>query len=121
MATRSKSTSRRRAATKKSQNTKATTPSKKKTRVTPSVDLSPSDNGTRLEMNGEKLTISLSRDAHPEVFEIDELLKVMRKVRLHHKNKRKMRDIVQFLEETEKSIEIILSNHLEDALRKYIG
>ena len=67
------------------------------------------------------LTIALSRDAHPEVFEIDELLKSLRALRLRHKSKRKMRDFVQFIEETEKSIEIILSNHLEDALRKYIG
>jgi len=118
MATRGKTPSRRGAATKRKKKSPA---SKARTRAKRSVDLSVSEEGTRLEMNGEKLTIALSRDAHPEVFEIDELLKALRGVRERHKSKRKLRDFVQFLEETEKSLEIILSNHLEDALRKYIG
>ena len=36
-----------------------------------------------------------------------------------HRRKRKLRDVIEFLEETEKSLQIILKNHLEDAMRIY--
>jgi hypothetical protein len=32
-----------------------------------------------------------------------------------------MRDLVEFLAETDKGIQIILRNHLEAAMRKYLG
>ena len=50
----------------------------------------------------------------------DKLLKSMRKIIETYGNRRKCRDLVEFLEETEKSLEILLRNHLEDAMRKYL-
>ncbi len=73
-----------------------------------------------LTMRGERLVVKLSRDSHPEVFAIDKLSKQVTKLIEDFKGKRKMRDVVEFLRETEKSLGIILTNHLEDALRKYL-
>ncbi|MHC4939135.1 MAG: hypothetical protein ACYTHK_09220 [Planctomycetota bacterium] len=67
-----------------------------------------------------QLVVRLSRDKHPEVFDADRLMKQMRKVIDTHGKTRKCRDLVEFLEETEKSLEILLRNHLEDAMRKYL-
>ena len=73
-----------------------------------------------LEVKGDTLVVRISRDTHPEIFDIDRLMKAVCKVINSYEKKRKMRDLVEFLSETEKSLEIILSNHLEDALRKYL-
>ena len=73
-----------------------------------------------LEVKGDRLVVRISRDTHPEIFDIDRLMKSVCKVINSYEKKRKMRDLVEFLSETEKSLEIILSNHLEDALRKYL-
>ncbi|MHC4973253.1 MAG: hypothetical protein ACYTG3_13075 [Planctomycetota bacterium] len=73
-----------------------------------------------LEVKGDRLVVRISRDTHPEIFDIDRLMKAVCKVINTYEKKRKMRDLVEFLSETEKSLEIILSNHLEDALRKYL-
>ena len=73
-----------------------------------------------LEVKGDRLVVRISRDTHPEIFDIDRLMKAVCKVINNYDKKRKMRDLVEFLSETEKSLEIILSNHLEDALRKYL-
>lgn len=73
-----------------------------------------------LEVKGDRLVVRISKDTHPEIFDIDRLMKAVYKVIGTYEKKRKMRDLVEFLSETEKSLEIILSNHLEDALRKYL-
>ena len=73
-----------------------------------------------LEVKGDRLVVRISRDTHPEIFDIDRLMKAVCKVIGTYEKKRKMRDLVEFLSETERSLEIILSNHLEDALRKYL-
>ena len=73
-----------------------------------------------LEVKGDTLVVRISRDTHPEIFDIDRLMKAVCKVINSYGKKRKMRDLVEFLSETEKSLEFILSNHLEDALRKYL-
>lgn len=73
-----------------------------------------------LEVKGDRLVVRISKDTHPEIFDIDRLMKAVCKVIGTYEKKRKMRDLVEFLSETEKSLEIILSNHLEDALRKYL-
>ena len=83
--------------------------------------LSASTNGTGgLTMRGERLVVKLSRESHPEVFAIDKLNKHVSKLIEEFKGKRKLRDVVEFLRETEKSLGIVLNNHLEDALRKYL-
>ena len=84
------------------------------------IDVAESEGASCLEMRGGRLTVRISRESHPEVFEIDRLLKQVRKVIDRQTRNRKMRDFREFLEETEKSLQIILSNHLEDALRKYL-
>jgi len=72
------------------------------------------------KVEGESVTVRLDKDSHPEVFDLDRMIKSIRKTREKYKGKRKMRDFCEFLEETEKSLGIILANHLEDALRKYL-
>jgi len=67
-----------------------------------------------------QLVVRLSRDRHPEVFETDKLMKQMSRIIQTYSKNRKCRDLVEFLEETEKSLEILLRNHLEDAMRKYL-
>jgi len=74
---------------------------------------------TELQMNGSRLVVKLSRDKHPQIFDLDRLVKQMQQVMRSYKRKRKMRDVVEFLAETEKSLQIILKNHLEDAMRSY--
>jgi len=89
-------------------------------RVSRPIDVAEAESGSSLQMRGGRLTVRISRESHPEVFEIDRLLKQVRKVIERQTRNRKMRDFREFLEETEKSLQIILSNHLEDALRKYL-
>ena len=126
---RAKTKSRAKSGTKTKRKTKArvkrkkssrTSTSRRKKTAVPEIDLTADDKAAALEVKGERLLVKLSRDQHPEVFEIDKLLKQVQKVRESNKNKRKLRDLTEFLVETEKSLQIILSNHLEDALRKYL-
>jgi hypothetical protein len=87
----------------------------------PPIDLmTVSDKATALEVKGERLVVKLSRDSHPDVFEIDQFLKQVQQVQATIKNRKNLRDFLQFLSETEKSVQILLTNHLEDALRKYL-
>jgi len=74
----------------------------------------------QFEVHDGQLVVRLSRDKHPEVFDTDKLMKSMRKVIETYGKNRKCRDLVEFLEETEKSLEILLRNYLEDAMRKYL-
>lgn len=90
------------------------TPNRKAARVTAS------KKGAQFQVHDGQLVVRLSKDQHPEVFETDRLMKSMRKVIESYGAKRKCRDLVEFLEETEKSLEILLRNHLEDAMRKYL-
>ncbi|MHC4548383.1 MAG: hypothetical protein ACYTEZ_06355 [Planctomycetota bacterium] len=73
-----------------------------------------------LDIKGDRLVVRISRTTHPEIFDIDRLIKQVHKMGEIYGDKRKMRDLCEFLAETEKSLEIILSNHLEGALRKYL-
>ena len=79
-----------------------------------------SKKGAQFEVQDGQLVVRLSREDHPEVFDTDKLLKQMQKTRETYGKTRKCRDLVEFLEETEKSLEILLRNHLEDAMRKYL-
>ena len=74
---------------------------------------------TELQMNGSRLVVRLSRDDHPEIFDLEHLAKHMRDVAATYQGKRKMRDVLEFIAETEKSLQILLKNHLEDAMRMY--
>ena len=74
---------------------------------------------TELQMNGSRLVVRLSRDEHPEIFDLEHLAKQMRDVAATYRGKRKMRDVLEFIAETEKSLQILLKNHLEDAMRMY--
>ena len=49
-----------------------------------------------LEMEGESLTVKLSRKLHPEVFDIDRMVKQIKRMRESYKGKRKMRDFCDF-------------------------
>ncbi|MCK6461951.1 MAG: hypothetical protein L6Q95_18880 [Planctomycetes bacterium] len=84
------------------------------------IDLTPSKVNS-IEMQGERLVVRISRESHPEIFDIDRLIKVLAKSREQYEAKRKMADLCEFLSETEKSLQIILANHLEDALRRYLS
>ncbi|MFI5403268.1 MAG: hypothetical protein ACHQ1G_10045 [Planctomycetota bacterium] len=84
------------------------------------IDLTPSKVNA-IEMQGERLVVRISRESHPEIFDIDRLIKVLAKARTQHGEKRKMRDLCEFLSETEKSLQIIMTNHLEEALRRYLA
>ena len=42
------------------------------------------------------------------------------KMKKTYGRRKKTRDLCQFLSETDKSLQIILRNHLEDAMRKYL-
>ncbi len=79
------------------------------------------DGATELQVKGGQLVVRLSRDSHPEVFDLDRLIKQVSKMIKVHGRKRKNRDLHEFLVETEKSLQIILRNRLEDAMRKYLG
>jgi len=74
-----------------------------------------------IEMQGERLVVRISRESHPEIFDIDRLIRTLSKSRQQYEAKRKMRDLCEFLSETEKSLQIILANHLEEALRRYLA
>ena len=82
--------------------------------------LTASKKGAQFQVHDGQLVVRLSRDVHPEVFDTDKLLKSMRKIIETYGKRRKCRDLVEFMEETEKSLEILLRNHLEDAMRKYL-
>lgn len=84
------------------------------------IDLTPSKVNS-IEMQGERLVVRISRESHPEIFDIDRLIKVLAKAREGYESKRKMADLCGFLSETEKSLQIILGNHLEEALRRYLS
>ena len=84
------------------------------------IDLTPSKVNS-IEMQGERLVVRISRESHPEIFDIDRLIRTLAKAREQHADKRKMRDLCEFLSETEKSLQIILTNHLEEALRRYLS
>jgi hypothetical protein len=73
-----------------------------------------------IEMQGDRLVVRISRESHPEIFDIDRLIKTLAKARESHSSQRRMRDLCEFLAETEKSLQIILANHLEEALRSYL-
>jgi len=105
----------------------ATTTRKRKTRVTGKGKPFPKklhtthiEGENELEVKGGRLVVRLSRESHPEIFDIDRLIKMSRKMLKSYGRKRKTRDLCQFLVETEKSLQIILRNHLEDAMRKYL-
>jgi hypothetical protein len=83
------------------------------------IDLTPSKVNS-IEMQGDRLVVRISRESHPEIFDIDRLIKTLAKVRETYADKRRMRDICEFISETEKSFQIILTNHLEEALRSYL-
>jgi hypothetical protein len=120
MATTKKKSPRARAKPRRAKKATVTESPLPRRKGAPPIDLAAADHSTALEMKGERLVVRLARDSHPEVFEIDRLLKQVRKVIDKYNGNRKMRDFREFLEETQKSLEIILSNHLEDALRKYL-
>jgi len=84
------------------------------------IDVTGTHGDTGIEMKGERLVVKLSRESHPDVFEIDRMVKHVQKVRESNKGNRKLRNFCEFLAETEKSLQIILSNHLDAALRKYL-
>jgi len=105
----------------------ATTARKKKSRSrkTPKssphkINLTNDEKVSTINLKGDSLHVRLSRDSHPEIFDINRFIKQVQKLRDQHNRKRKMRDLCQFLDETEKSLQIILRNHLEDAMRKYL-
>ncbi|MBW2292043.1 MAG: hypothetical protein JRG94_06990 [Deltaproteobacteria bacterium] len=73
-----------------------------------------------MEMKGDKLVVPISRDTHPEIFELDQLSKQIRKMIKSYTRRKRTRNMVNFLAETEKSLQIILKNHLEDAMLDYL-
>ncbi len=84
------------------------------------IDLTPSK-ANSIEMQGERLVVRISRESHPEIFDIDRLVRTLAKAREHYESKKRMKDLCEFLSETEKSLQIILTNHLEEALRRYLS
>ena len=99
------------------------TTSRKKTTKRKTASRKRSDSASKeaeIQVMDGRLVVRLSRDQHPEVFEADKLLKDMKRIRTKYSRKRKCRDLLEFLSETEKSLEIILRNQLEDAMRKYL-
>ena len=102
---------------KKTTRKKKAAPSSRRTRA----KVTATKNGAaQFEVHDGRLVVRLSRDKHPEVFDTDKLMKAMHKVIDTYGENRKCRDLVEFLQETEKSLEILLRNHLEDAMRKYL-
>jgi len=85
------------------------------------IDLTHSTKVNSIEMQGDRLVVRISKDSHPEIFDIDRVIKSLVKIRTTYERKRKLSDLCDFLAETEKSLQIILSNHLEDALRRYLS
>ncbi len=74
-----------------------------------------------VEMQGDRLVVRISRTQNPELYDIDRLIRSIRLLIDTHSATRHMRDLTTFLEETERSLQIILRNHLELAMRKYLG
>ncbi|MHC4819718.1 MAG: hypothetical protein ACYTF8_16860 [Planctomycetota bacterium] len=114
---------RKKTTTRAKRGTKRTAPQKRitaKVRSPKPIRVAVAERLSALEVKGDRLVVRISKDTHPEIFDIDRLMKAVCKVIGTYEKKRKMRDLVEFLSETEKSLEIILSNHLEDALRKYL-
>ena len=82
--------------------------------------VSVTEKGGALTMRNGSLVVSLSKDSHPEIFEVDALAKEVNQLVKQWRRKSRLRNEREFLVETEKSLQIILSNLLEDALRKYL-
>ncbi len=86
------------------------------------IDLVRLEKGTgKLEMDGDRLMVRISRDSNPDLYEIDKLSKHVRELIETCGRRPKMRDLVDFLAETDRGLQIILRNHLEAAMRKYLG
>ena len=98
----------------------ATTARKTKKRKKTRTSVTASKKNAQFKVQDGQLVVHLSRDEHPEVFDTDKLLKAMRRVVKTHGDDPKCQDLVEFLNETERSLEILLRNHLEDAMRKYL-
>ena len=77
--------------------------------------------GTGLKMEGDHVMVRISKDSHADIYEIDRLSKQIQTLIKTCGRKRKMHNLVEFLAETDKSLQIILRNHLEEAMRKYLG
>jgi hypothetical protein len=84
------------------------------------IDLASSKESS-IEMQGERLVVRISKESHPEIFDIDRLVRTLGQTREHYESKKRMKDLCEFLSETEKSLQIILTNHLEEALRRYLS
>ncbi len=91
-----------------------------RTRKPQPLDVALGEDDDELQVKGGKLVVRLSRESHPEIFDLDRLCKQIRKMIDAHGRKRKTRDLCSFLAETEKGLQILLRNHLEDAMRKYL-
>ncbi len=89
-------------------------------KVTPKAETHHAEKEAELTVHDGKLVVRLSRESHPEVFDLDRLTKQVRKMIETYNRKRSARDLCEFLQETEKSLQIILKNQLEDAMRKYL-
>jgi len=74
-----------------------------------------------VQIEGDRVTVRISRHSHPELYDIDKLSRAMRALMQHYAHDRSMRDFVTFIAETEKGLQIILRNHLEHAMRHYLG
>ena len=74
-----------------------------------------------IEMEGDRLVVRISKETHPEIFEIDRLIKQIDHIQKTYGGKAKTADLCEFLIETRKSLTIILTNHLEDALRQCLA
>lgn len=116
--TKRKSAPRKRKPTAKAATVKKAAPARRP--KAPEIDMGDSGGATELQMKGNRLVVRLARDDHPEIFELDRLIKQVHKVMAFCQRKPKARDVHEFLDETEKGLQIILRNHLEDAMRKYL-
>lgn len=74
-----------------------------------------------LQVKGGALVVRLARESHPVVFDVDRLCKTIRKTIDTYMRRRECADLCEFLQETDKGLQIILRNHLEAAMRKYLG
>ena len=85
----------------------------------PHAELSVNANN-ELQVKGGALVVRLARDSHPVVFDVDRLCKTIRKTIEVYSRRRECTDLCEFLQETDKGLQIILRNHLEAAMRKYL-
>jgi hypothetical protein len=111
---------KKKAPVKRTRAKSTTTRRRVKKPAVPRIDLDQAASKTELEMKGDRLVVRLSRQSHPEIFELDRLTKAVDRVINHCKRKKQTRDVVEFLGETRKGLQILLRNHLEDAMRKYL-